>query len=117
MKDKNGNYLHPKLRGSFVLKLLIDTEIEAGKNFNTFKALWVNSDAVKDNLNAFNKSLEKGLDEIEAAKTTWTANFLKDNYQFTSASIDSTNSHYTLVERTDGSSYKQYTEVTVLFSK
>ena len=77
--QKTGEYWHPDIRGSFVLKTLIDTEIAAGKSFKVFKASW--NENLSDNLQAFNKGLQQGLSKAEAAKRTWTGQWLDKNYK------------------------------------
>ncbi|OJJ19678.1 hypothetical protein BKI52_19290 [marine bacterium AO1-C] len=77
--QKTGEYWHPDIRGSFVLKTLIDTEIAAGKSFKVFKASW--NENLSDNLQAFNKGLRQGLSKAEAAKRTWTGQWLDKNYK------------------------------------
>ncbi|WP_157558645.1 toxin glutamine deamidase domain-containing protein [Microscilla marina] len=77
--QKTGKYWHPDIRGSFVLKTLIDTEIAAGKQFKAFKASW--NQNLSDNLDNFNAALQQGLSKAEAAKKTWTGIWLDKNYK------------------------------------
>lgn len=87
MKNAQNQYWHPDIRGNIVLKLLIDTEIENGKQFKVFKASW--NQNLADNRDAFNAKILDGLSkglpqdvaEVEAAKQTWTGNWLETNYK------------------------------------
>ncbi|OJJ19061.1 hypothetical protein BKI52_19775 [marine bacterium AO1-C] len=115
MKDKDGKYLHPNTRGSFVMKLLIDTELETGKTFKQSKSLWVHGAGVSDNLDKFNEGLAKGLNEKEAALQTWSGQWLKAHHGFNAVK----DLHGTFQEEKNetGKSYKHYTEVVMFFYK
>lgn len=114
MKDKHGNYLDPNIRGGYVLHLLIENELSMGKKFERFKSTWVAGRGVSDNLDMFNQGLAQGLNEPEAARQTWTGQWLKKHYQFNQAS--DIKGQYTLEPNTQGVLCKYYTEVTVIFS-
>ncbi|EAY27021.1 hypothetical protein [Microscilla marina] len=114
MKDKHGHYLDPHVRGSYVLRLLIDTEINSGKNFERFKSTWVAGSGISDNLNTFNKGLAQELSEPEAARQTWTGQWLKKNYDF--EQVHHVKGQYTLAPNINGTPCRHYTEVTVVFS-
>lgn len=114
MKDREGNYLHPELRGSFVLKLLIATERENGKELQSFKSTWVAGAGISDNLEMLNAGLAQGLQEQEAALQTWTGQWLQKNHGFNKVlEIKGT---FTIRQKAN-ISYKHFTEVTALFSK
>lgn len=114
MKDKHGNYLDPHIRGGYVLSLLIDHELDAGKKLERFKSTWVAGGGVSDNLDLFNQGLAQGLSEPEAALQTWTGRWLTKHYNFNQASHIKGN--YTLEPNPQGVLCKHYTEVTVVFS-
>lgn len=115
MKDKDGNYLHPNTRGRFVMKLLIDTELEAGKVLKQSKSTWVQGPGVSDNLDKFNEGLANGLEENEAALQTWSANWLKANHGFNA--VRNIHGVCEEVENEAGKKYKQYSEVVMFFYK
>jgi len=113
MKDKDGQYLHPNTRGSFVMKLLIDTELETGKVFRQSKSTWVDGPGVADNLDKFNEGLANGLNESEAALQTWSANWLKTNHGFNA--VRDINGVFEEIENEAGKKYKHYSKVVVFF--
>lgn len=115
MKDKHGNYLSPHTRGSYVLRLLIDTEIAAGKEFKCFKSTWVAGRGVADNLHKFNEGLAQGMPAPAAALQTWTGQWLQKHYGFSKAGR--IKGKYTTKEDVWGREHKHYTEITVVFER
>lgn len=115
LKDKDGNYLHPNTRGRFVMKLLIDTELEAGKVFKQSKSLWVHGNGISDNLDQFNAGLANGLSESEAALQTWSGQWLQTHRGFNATRNIHGVYHEELNQ--DGKPYKHYTEVVIFFYK
>ncbi|HAS42534.1 MAG TPA: hypothetical protein DCS93_18790, partial [Microscillaceae bacterium] len=82
LKLKNpttGTKWDERLRGSFILKKILDTEIERyHKKLSRFKSTWVKK--LPENLDMFNQGLKEGLTEYEAANNTWTGDWLWKNY-------------------------------------